>query len=232
VKEANMGRPWERLAAIAGVLFFVVVIMSFWTPSTPDADDPTAKIVQDIADDRTGLILGAYLGGIASVLFLVFTAGLWSRIRAAEPERGPATLTLLGGLGSAVMILVANGALLALVDAADERRELEAVRALFELSEVLFIGIGFTSAVFYGGVALSALATRSLPAWLGWSAAALAVTFPVALLGVFSKDDEGGVLGAVFFIALLVNFLWILAASIVMLRASPAAPAAATRMPA
>jgi hypothetical protein len=213
-----VGGRWERLGALSGVLFVVVVIASFFTPDTPDADDPTAEIVSSVADDRTGLILSAYLGFIATLLFLAFTAALWSRLRSAEPERGPSVLTLLGGLGSSIMILVANGILLALVEAADEGREPEAVRALFELDSIMFIGIGITSAAFYAGAALSSLETRSLPSWLGWVAAGLAVAFPITLLGVFSESDEGGVLGGIFFAAILVNFLWVLAASIVMLR--------------
>jgi len=213
-----VGKKWVQLGAASGVLFFVLVIASFFTPETPDADDPTSEIVSSIADDRGAHLFGAYLTFIATLFFLVFTTVLWSRLRAAEREGGASVLVLLGGLGSALMILVSNGVFLALVEAADEGREPEAVRALFELDEMMFIGIGITTAAFYAGAALSALHTGSLPSWLGWSAAALAVTFPVALLAVFSESDEGGVLGAIFFIAILVNFLWILAASIVMLR--------------
>jgi hypothetical protein len=218
-----MTSNWERLGAVSGILFFAAVIASFFTPDTPDADDPTTEIVSSIADDRTAHLVSAYLTGIAALFFLVFVGALWSRLRGAEADRGPSILVALGGLGTALMILVANGVFLALVEAADEGREPAAVRALFELDEIVFIGIGWTSAAFYAGAALSSLATGSLPRWLGWIAAALAVVFVVAFLGVFSRDDEGGVLGAIFFIAILVNFLWILATSIVMLRASPSA---------
>jgi hypothetical protein len=218
------GTRWERLGAIAGILFFVVVLASFFTPETPDVDDPTAEIVNDLVDDRTGIILSAYLVGLASLFYLVFVAALWSLLRRAEAERGPSVLVLLGGLGIAMVLLVSSGVTLALVEAADEGRE-EAIPALIELDNILFIlGGGITIATFYAGVALSAIPTGSLPRWLGWIAAAFAVVFPIALLGVFSEDDEGGVLGAVFFIVLLVNFLWILAASIVMLLRSRAAP--------
>jgi hypothetical protein len=121
------------------------------------------------------------------------------------------------------------------VEAADSGREPEAVRALFELDEVMFLGIGVTLPAFYGGVALSALRTGSLPAWLAWIAALLAVVFPIALLGLFSEDDEGGVLGGIFFIALLINFLWVLATSIAMLlggrEPAEAPPATAARIP-
>jgi hypothetical protein len=221
-----MMRSWERLGAVSGILFFVAVIASFFTPETPDADDPTAEIASSIADDRTAHLISVYLSGIATLFFLVFVGALWSRLRRTEAERGPSVLVALGGVGSAMMILVANGVFLALIEAADEGREPAAVRALFELDEIIFIGIGWTSAVFYLGAALSSLATASLPRWLGWIAAGLAALFVVAFLGVFSTDDEGGVLGAIFFIGILVNFLWILATSIVMLRARPAAEGA------
>ena len=221
-----VGRSWERFGAVSGLLFMAAVIASFTTPETPDGDDPTPQIVQAIADDRNSFILSAYLGLLASLFFIVFTAALWSRLRRAEPgsHGGASILTLLGGLGSSIIIILANAGLLALVFAADEGREPEAVRALFELDETLFLGVGITSAAFYGGVALSSPATRSLPAWLYWPAAALAVVFPLALIGVFSEEDEGGVLGGIFFIALLVNFLWILATSILMVRAGGAEP--------
>jgi Domain of unknown function (DUF4386) len=218
-----MTRTWERIGAVSGILFFAAVVASFFTPETPDADDPTAEIVNSIADDRTAHLLTVYLQGIGSLLFLAFVGALWSRLRRAEADRGPSTLVALGGVGSAVIILVSSGVFLALIEAADEGREPAAVRALFELDEVVFIVIGWTSAAFYAGAGLSSLSTRSLPRWLGWIAATLAALFVVALLGIFSEDDEGGVLGAIFFAGILVNFLWILATSIVMLRESPRA---------
>jgi hypothetical protein len=218
-----MTRDWQRAGAVSGILFFALVITSFFTPETPDEDDPTAEIVSSFADDRTGHLVGVYIGGFASLLFLVFVGALWSRLRAAETDRGPSILVALGGVGTALIVLVANAVLMGLVDAADQGREPEAVRALFELDLVVFLGIGWTSAAFYVGAALSSLATGSLPRWLGWIAAALAVAFVVGFLGIFSEGDEGGVLGYFFFAGILVNVLWILATSIVMLRSKPAA---------
>jgi hypothetical protein len=219
-----MTSSWERIGGWSGILFFIVVVASFFTPDTPDADDPTSEIVSSIADDRSGHILSAYLGGVATVLFLIFVGAVWSRLRRGELERGPSVLTLLGGVATGVIILVSDGVLLALVEAADEGREPAAVRALFELDEILFIGVGFTQAVFYAGAAMAGLRTGGIPRWLAWVAAALAVVFVVTLLGVFSEDEDGGVLGGIFFIALLVNFLWIFAAGIGLLR--PGEPAA------
>jgi hypothetical protein len=216
-------RTFERVGAISGIVFFVLVFTSFFTPETPDEDVSSARIVSSLADDRTGHLVGVYLGGVASVLFLVFVGALWSRLRAAETDRGPSILVALGGLGTALVVVIAGTIFFAMVDAADSGREPQAVRALFELDQTVLLGVGWTSTAFYLGAALSSLATGSLPRWLGWIAAALSVVFVVSLLGIFSESDEGGVLGSIFFIALLVNFLWILAASMVMLRSRPRA---------
>jgi hypothetical protein len=210
----------EGLGAASGVIFFVVVVASFFTPEAPDVDAETATIVTELAADRDGLVLSVYLGFLASFFFTLFTAGLWTWLRRAEVERGASVLVLLGGLGSVILVVIANGVFYALVDAAEEAREPEAVRALFELDQSILPAIAVTSMVFYAGVALSALATGALPRWLTWVAAALAIAFPIALLGIFSEDDEGGALGVIFFIALLVNFVWILVTSVLMWQAA------------
>jgi hypothetical protein len=218
-----MIRDWQRVGAVSGILFFVAVLASFFTPDTPDADDPTAEIVSSIADDRSAHLVTVYLEGIASLLFIVFVGALYARLRAVEADRGASLLVALGGVGTAVIVLISSGIFLALIEAADEGREPAAVRALFELDEILFIVIGWTSAAFYAGAALCSLTTGGLPRWLGWVAAVLTAVFVIAFLGIFSEDDDGGILGGIFFIGLLVNFLWILAASIAMLRSRPAA---------
>jgi hypothetical protein len=78
-----MATDWERLGAVSGIVFFAAVVASFFTPETPDADDPTAEIARSIADDRTAHLVSVYLQGIASLLFLVFVGALWSRLRRA-----------------------------------------------------------------------------------------------------------------------------------------------------
>jgi hypothetical protein len=215
-------RDWQRTGAISGVLFFAAVVVFFFTPETPDADDPTAQIVSEFADDRSGHLLNVFVNGLAAFFFLAFLTALYARLRAAETDRGPSLLVALAGVATAVIVLVSAGSLLALVTAADQGREPAAVRALFELNETLFIGFAWTSAAFYAAVALSVLGTGSLPRWLGWTAAGLVVVFLVGSFGVFSDWDEDGGTGFLIFVGFGLNVLWILATSIVMLRAKPA----------
>jgi hypothetical protein len=223
------GSQWQRLGGFAGIGFVVLFIANFFTPSTPDVDDASAGLGQEIADDRTGHVLSVYLDGLSLVAFLIFLAALWGVLRRAEPESGASLVALLGGLALSTIVLVSDGIYLALVEAADEGREPEAIRALLELDSIIFIPAGFALIALYGGVALSAIPTRSLPSWLGWSAAVFAVLFAVTLLGVFSRDDEGGVLGIAFFLGLLAQFLWVVAASIVMITRARKAPRVADR---
>ena len=136
---------------MGGVLFFSAVVASFFTPETPDADDPTAEIVNSIEDDCTVHLVSGYLEGLAALLFLVFVGALWSRMRRFEADRGPSMLVALGGVGTAIIILISSGDLLALLGATDEAREPAAVRALFELDEIVFIDFGWTAAALYAG---------------------------------------------------------------------------------
>jgi hypothetical protein len=216
------GKIWQRIGGIAGLAFVLLFIGNLFTPSTPDVDDPSSTLAPEIAGDRTGHVLSVYLDGLGAVALLIFLAALYALLRRAEPEPGPSLVALLGGVALSAVLFVSGGVYLALVEAADEGREPAAIRALLELDSIIFIPAGFALVALYAGIALSSIPTRSLPAWLGWSAGVFAALFAVTQFGLFSDDEEGGVLGIVFFLALLAQFLWIVAASIVMLgRARP-----------
>jgi hypothetical protein len=211
------GSTWQRVGGLAGIAFVLLFFANFFTPSTPDVADPTSGLGAAIADESTGHALSIYLGGLAMVAFLIFLGALWTLLRRSEAEPGASIVVLIGGVALAAVDFVGNGVYLALVQASHEGREPDAIRALLELDSAVFVPAGFALAALYAGVALSALPTGSLPRWLGWSAAGFAAIFLVALLGVFSGDDEGGPLGIVFFLALLAQFLWVIAASVVMI---------------
>jgi hypothetical protein len=221
---------WQRIGGIAGLAFVALFVANLFTPSTPDVDDPSSTLAREIADDRGGHVLSVYLDGLGVVAFFIFLTALWGLLRRAEPEPGPSLLALLGGVALSAVLLVSGGIYLALVEASDEGREPAAIRALLELDSIVFIPAGFALVALYAGIALSALPTRSLPGWLGWSAAVFAGLFAVTLLGLFSDDEEGGALGIAFFLALLAQFLWVVAASVVMIgRAHAAAPGLSNR---
>jgi hypothetical protein len=72
---------WERIGAICGIVFVVLVLISFFTPSTPAIDDPIGEAIAEIADDETGILLGIYVGGLSAIAFLPFLGALWRLLR-------------------------------------------------------------------------------------------------------------------------------------------------------
>ncbi|MFN2469628.1 MAG: hypothetical protein ABR583_01270 [Gaiellaceae bacterium] len=212
------GRQWQRLGALAGFLFVALTFATIFAPSEPDAEEPTSTIAQAISDDRTAHVFFTYLGEIGAVVFLLFVAALWNILRRAESEAGASMVALMGGLGFSVIEIGRHGAFLALVEAADKGREQAAIRALLELDNTLFTGSVFFLVAFHAGVSLSVIPLRSLPIWLGWWAAALALLFAITALGIFSEDYDGPLFGVLLPLGLLAHLLWVLAASLMILR--------------
>lgn len=212
------GRRWQRLGGFTGLLWVVLTVATLFAPSEPDADEPISTIAAAISDDRTAHVLLTYLSQLAAVLFIVFVAAFWSMLRRKEPEVGASVVALVGGVVFSTIELARHGAFLALVEAADKGREPAAIRALLELDNTLFTGSICGILAFHLGVALSVIPLRSLPSWLGWWSAALALLFATALLGIFSDDYEGPLFGVLLPIALLGHLVWVIATSTVMLR--------------
>ena len=209
-------RQWQRIGAIGGLVFFVLVLLTFFTPSTPDLDTPTFEVRSEVAEDRTGIILNVYLGSLSAAAFLVFAGGLWSLFQRAGAA-GAGVVTLVAAAVTSAMVLVANGALLALVYAAEDNRAPAVVQTLFELDNTLFVPTFFALIAFHAAAALGIVATGVLPRWLGWVSALVALAYVVGLFGVFDADHEGGALGFLVFIGLLVSFLCVLVTSVLML---------------
>ena len=216
-------RQWQRIGAIGGLVFFVLVVVSFFTPSTPDLDTPTFEVRSDVAEDRTGLIFSVYIGSLAAAAFLVFAGGLWSLFQRAGAA-GAGVVTLVAASVTSALVIAANGVLLGLVYASEDNRAPTVVEALFQLDNTMFVPPFFALAAFHAAAALGIVATGVLPRWLGWISALVALAYVVGLFGMFDADHEGGALGFLVFIGLLVSLLWVLAISALMLMRRFAAP--------
>jgi hypothetical protein len=208
---------WERIGAICGIVFVVLVLISFFTPSTPAIDDPIGEAIAEIADDETGILLGIYVGGLSAIAFLPFLGALWRLLRRRDAAGVVSAALLAGGIITVAGVLAAGGVGAALVEAVDEGYGNEAVSALIALDNTLFLGTVFSFAAFYAAAGVAILLHGGLPRWLGWVAVAIAIVMVVGMLGLFSESDDGGALGVLVFIGLLVGLAWTLATSIVML---------------
>ena len=212
------GHQWDRLAGIAGVIVIALLVASFFTPETPAADTPADEIARRITADAEGHELSLFLSFLSDVFFLIFLAGLWSRLRRWEGQGGMfAGLFVVAGTVFYATILVSEGLYLALVKGASAA-DPSALPALVQLDSWVGAATVPAGVAMFIGVTGAILATRALPAWLGWLGAATGLLLLVSIIGVFEDDvDDGGIIGLLGFIGFLLLMVWVLATSIVLL---------------
>ncbi|WP_066286666.1 DUF4386 family protein [Arthrobacter sp. B6] len=212
------GRP-DVWAAVAGLVFTALVVASFFTPDTPSTDSPAEDIAAQLAGDRTAHQVSLLLGLFADIAFLVFLAGLWSRLRRWEGPAGMfSALVLTAGAAVAALMLVSGGLYMALLQyASGGQPDPVALRALTVLNDWVGGAIVPASIAMFLGAAVAILTTRALPRWLGWLAAATAVLLLISLVGVFQTDTEGSVVDIAGFAGFLLFVIWVLATSVVLL---------------
>ena len=156
------------------------------------------------ADQNSNLVLGGEV--VALMLFVPFLAYLWTQIRANDSSRDWLATTALGAGVVAIAIKLAGVLPAILVEQGDLTPAIGAAFTRFgDLSfMVSMIPMGFALA------AVAAIVLRSgvLPAWLGWSAAAIA---PLLVANGFDLGSEFGP-------AFILFLLWTLVTAIVLLR--------------
>jgi hypothetical protein len=204
---------------VAGLVFVVLILAGFFTPDTPAADSSAEEMAAQLGADRMGHQLSLFLGFLADMAFLVFLAGLWSRLRRAEGAAGMlAALFAIAGTVFVALILVSEGLYLTLVKAAETASDPATVLPTLALMDS-WLGAATVPAgvAMFAGVAGAIVLTRTLPVWLGWLAILTAALLFISLFGVFQADEESilAVIGG--FGGFLLFLIWTLAASVMLL---------------
>jgi hypothetical protein len=219
----------RRWGAIAGIAFAVVALIATFLPGTPPKADEVAKIATYFTDKRGEILASSYLVGIAFVFFLLFVGSLRAHFGAADTTGvRPGSAVLAGGVMGASMILagtaVLDGAVFQVASAGDQNLN----HALYDIANELFFASGFGFAVFFVGAAAAIRITGALPATMAPAALLAGLLNVVGGVGMFAKTGFFAIGGAFGFIVPLATILWILWASVAMLRAAPMARPAAT----
>ena len=217
MQDSGSAVRWDRITAGAGLVFLVLVIASFFTPSTPDYPSTADELAASLTDDRAGFQMSLLLGFLSDIAFLVFLAGMWSRFRRHEGSGGMLSgLFAIAGAAFIAVILVSEGINLALVQAGDS-----ADPSTLPTLEALDYWVGL--AVVPAGVAMmigatgAILSTHALPAWLGYIAGVDAVLLVLGVGGVFETEEESWLVGIGAFGGFLLFLVWTLATSVVLL---------------
>jgi hypothetical protein len=178
-------RSWERLAALAGVVFAVCFVAAFSLGIEVGPSD--REILEHYADSdaRAKEIVAFFLIAAAALALLVFAAALRSLIASAEQERGTlAALAGLGGVAYTALTLAGNAVSRAAAFAStDTDFKLDPnTRRYFEDAGLLLLASGAIAAmVLVVGASLAALRYGVLPRWAAWIGFPLAALFPLAV---------------------------------------------------
>ena len=221
------GRPVPRLAAASGAASVVLMVAGNAIGgggSTPDLTASRAKVAAWLADQHSSA--AGYAGGVMELLgilaLIVFAATLSTVLRRDEEESPVYATTVLGaGLVSAALKLASVPAAFAGLWRAKQGFDPQLAAALIDMNNVAFILTWAVDAVMLGAAAAVILRSALLPRWLGRLAA---VTAAVSLASVPVATHVPPV-------GMLLTLVWLVAASVVLLRgrlsATPAAAAAA-----
>ncbi|HEV8296864.1 MAG TPA: hypothetical protein VGQ20_06205 [Acidimicrobiales bacterium] len=210
----------KRVAGVAGLVFVVLAFVARFVAGDrpdPSGDNAPAKFAEFYADSahQTRALVSTVLGVIALFAFLWFLGGLWSRLRNADGDATTPTIIVAAG-GAAFFALgvvshLAND-ILGITLKFSDGYELDPGLAVV----LSFLGDGaFMASMVAVGAATAAagviiLRTNALPKWLAWIGFALAVLS----LPLFPPLS---------FLAALLLAVWVVAASIVLLRDKVAA---------
>ncbi len=206
-----MSVRWERYAPLSGIVFVVLMVVSFIAQGKRLSVHKTgAEVISHYKAHHSSEMASAWLSVVAIIFFVFFAAAVWSYLRRSERGRTLATLALSG----AALLAVGVGSFAALRwSLADARNSLApaAAQALNVLEEDFFWPWAIGITVFGIGIGLAIVRGKGLPVWLGW------IAFVVGVLGVTPVS----------FIGFLVLMAWSLLVSVlVFLRSGTAAPSA------
>jgi hypothetical protein len=217
-------RLWWRVAAASGILYVVLLFAHGGGGGGIGMGDSRANIaslVNGTLGPRGLNWMGIYTGILGLLSFVVFIAVLATAIR---PRQGGqpwlSYVTLGAGLITVTVKLASFPAAFALGYRAHEGFEPQLAAALTDMNDFSFVVTWPLSALMIGAAATAILRYGALPAWLGWSGAAVAIGLLAAVPLAFGPGP---------FIAFLTSSIWVVLASATMvLRAAPAIQPVAT----
>ncbi len=181
-----MSDSLRRLAPLTGIVFAVLLVVTFASPSTPGVHDTGAEVIAHYNKHHSAHLIGDLAGGLGVVFFLFFISSLRSFFRDKEGADGLSRTAFAGGI-----LIAVGGALFTSVDVAliDARHDItpQAAQALNVLNNDIFFPFEIGLVVFALCTGLAIIASGALPKWLGWVMVVIGVVAftPVGFFGFF-----------------------------------------------
>lgn len=160
-----------RLLPLLGILAVALVVASVLIGGeTPDTDAPVREIVEFYTDNDDDIMAGSILLMLAAAVLLTWSVQLRGAL--VRDEGGAGTRSTLGFAGSvvfAVGMAIFAGLGIALGDT-PEKLDPTTLQTLHVLNMQMFPPLAIGTFLMLIGYGLAIIATRALPAWMGWVA--------------------------------------------------------------
>jgi hypothetical protein len=210
-------RRWEQIGAAGGIVFVMMQLMSQALIQIGGGEPPFDAPAADIGDffmnrDVQLATIGGFLAAISIIPFLWFLGVLWARLRRYEGEPGWLSMVaLVTGVTGAAVILGGGGGWELAILRIDEGLDVETLRLLFDQGNQSFATFWVALAGLLLAAGVVTIRDGGLPRWLGWMGLILAIAF----LAVRSVWFTGP---GVKFLPYMLFWVWLIAASVVLIR--------------
>jgi hypothetical protein len=207
---------FRRTAACFGIGFVVFEVAGYvlWG-SPPGTGDSAAQIARYFADAGSLPKIGSVLNAVAYVLAVPFIAGFILPLLEKDREHGESYgwLVIGGFLVTGATALVGLSASFAQVLRGGAELDAAATRAVSDVSNMAYGLAIFFMVLWAGAAALATLKRRVMPRWFGMFSVLAALGGISGIITVVSTR-----LGMAIEVGFVLLVLWVLAASVVMLR--------------
>lgn len=211
-----------RLAGVLGVVFVAsyLVVFFFLPGVVPELDAPAPVFLAYLTDNRALVLAHIVLGSLVfGVLLPAYAAALYRAT--AQQERSVWRLLVLSAAVLIMTVVVAGGGLLMLLGAylAPDGLTGESARLLVSgdlLAFAVLVPWGF--ALFSLASAMALRAAGILNGWMAGAGLAVSALLVIGITWVFG--DATGPIAYVSFLSIMLWAVWVLVASVLMIRAT------------
>lgn len=211
---------WERLGRAAGIAFVVFTIASFIVGGEPPkVSDSAADVVSYYDGERGQVLLSSFLFAVALGFWIWFGGTLANSLR--ERGEGRVAATIIGAVSAFAAIQLVSAGINGIAAHSVARAGEDGVtQALFNLTWGLDLVAALPSAVFFLAASLGLKRTHMIPSWLSSAGVGIAALFILRSTN-WATDGFWSPTGEYLFILIPLALLWILIASVVLVRSTP-----------
>ena len=206
---------FRRIAGISGLVFVVLLAIALALDTAPAPGDSIEDVVEYYQDDPGLIELLLVLGTAATLVFPVWLVGIVGRLRGRDEPW--AIVGLVGGILTLALASVQEISSSALVLRQEALGSDLTTQVLWDLNNLGFASTTVAGVVLLGGLAIAALRTGQLPAWLGWLAGLGALAGAVGAVSIVDFAS-GNSIAFVSFGWFIIFLVFVLITSVLMIQ--------------